>query len=1130
VTGLAITNATFVWEQSSSATGPWVSVPGGTTQDLPSVSLTNTNAGTTVSYYFHRVATLGKCSQTSTPIEVKVSGGMTAGTIGPLLQTICMDGTTLSGKISSTAPATGGTTSPIEYEWESSLDGSTGWTSLGARSSTNLDYSPTTVPTANLYYRRKAYAGTGLCDNATTTPVEVALVAPSVATILTPVSVTSPNTSAYTFNDTLLAISASPTTTGYKGSWTLSPKGVLVSPANSASNTVAGMSFDDQSTLVWEVKDDNGICPSAKATINLTRKNITVAYAPDDSLCETSLPYGLVGNGLISGETASWTFVSATPSVTPVWAIDPTDQRKATITSVAIPANAGKVDLFFKYTVTSTLAPTPSSQTVKITVYQTTQTATIVGPINTCASFVQLTGNQPSQATASGKWVIVSGQGSLADATVFNTNLNGLNAIGTTNLTWTISNHLCLASTATLDVNQKGQSTDALISISGGAYSATDITNKTDVALCTGVAYTLNAVLPSTGLKPGETGLWSSSSTPTITGSTTSLPFTSSTEGNADAKWTITPSIAGCTPSIATATFKIGGKPVLDVISTPDELCENTTSPYSVTLSTSAGVNNLPILLYTWSDMANTPSTTGKATLQGAGTGSNVNFLFTSSATTGASDKATLSVSATNACGTSTALTKLVTIDLVPRDFTGTITGKDSICQSATGTETYQIPAQSNVTEIDWTLGTDPITGLVQPALAPAIDVSTIVAKAPSVLLTATLKNACGTGVFKTKVIGIKPAKDVIANLIGQTVVCLPIDANTYTGTTSNGGTGSTYAFAVVHKDLSVGKTQANSSNPVFVTAAGDLQDGDQINLVVTADPTNGCFSGTGIGTASLTIDGYVLPDTTVANYKDTICSGDVISLCPLNTSTKGNVKYEWFKSGVMVNSTSTGACFSLTNSSESGAYTLKVTNSVCGPLSSMAKTVKIYDTPTVRFDPSEISMELAVTPTMVLQAQVDGLTVDTLTMIEWSPTTLINPSKDTLRTMFSPPNTGGEFVYKIQVATGHGTHFCSSENTIKIRVFPAVRVPNAFSPNDDGKNDTWQIDGIEAYPNAKVSVFNRWGNKIFTAHPYNGQNGWDGRENGAEVAYGTYYYIIDLGENTAKQSRNISGSLTIVR
>ncbi|MBK7482753.1 MAG: gliding motility-associated C-terminal domain-containing protein [Flavobacteriales bacterium] len=77
------------------------------------------------------------------------------------------------------------------------------------------------------------------------------------------------------------------------------------------------------------------------------------------------------------------------------------------------------------------------------------------------------------------------------------------------------------------------------------------------------------------------------------------------------------------------------------------------------------------------------------------------------------------------------------------------------------------------------------------------------------------------------------------------------------------------------------------------------------------------------------------------------------------------------------------------------------------------------------------------------------------------------------------------------------------------------LKIPNAFSPNNDGTNDLYVIENLEYYPENSFVVFNRWGNKVFEATPYT--NTWDGTNQfggvmGEELPESTYYYVLDPG------------------
>jgi gliding motility-associated-like protein len=87
----------------------------------------------------------------------------------------------------------------------------------------------------------------------------------------------------------------------------------------------------------------------------------------------------------------------------------------------------------------------------------------------------------------------------------------------------------------------------------------------------------------------------------------------------------------------------------------------------------------------------------------------------------------------------------------------------------------------------------------------------------------------------------------------------------------------------------------------------------------------------------------------------------------------------------------------------------------------------------------------------------------------------------------------------------------------------PDLEIPEGFSPNGDGVNDSWVIPGIENYPGNSVVIFNRWGNQVYSAEPYD--NSWNGQCNesgtigGQTLPEGTYFFVFKSERNaTAKQ------------
>jgi gliding motility-associated-like protein len=83
----------------------------------------------------------------------------------------------------------------------------------------------------------------------------------------------------------------------------------------------------------------------------------------------------------------------------------------------------------------------------------------------------------------------------------------------------------------------------------------------------------------------------------------------------------------------------------------------------------------------------------------------------------------------------------------------------------------------------------------------------------------------------------------------------------------------------------------------------------------------------------------------------------------------------------------------------------------------------------------------------------------------------------------------------------------------------------DVFSPNGDGKNDTWQMRDIDIYPNCILRVFNKLGVLVFESNRGYTEL-WDGTYNGKALPSDTYYYVLDL-DNGRKPK---SGDITIVR
>jgi gliding motility-associated-like protein len=89
-----------------------------------------------------------------------------------------------------------------------------------------------------------------------------------------------------------------------------------------------------------------------------------------------------------------------------------------------------------------------------------------------------------------------------------------------------------------------------------------------------------------------------------------------------------------------------------------------------------------------------------------------------------------------------------------------------------------------------------------------------------------------------------------------------------------------------------------------------------------------------------------------------------------------------------------------------------------------------------------------------------------------------------------------------------------------------ALTFYDVFSPNGDGQNDRWVIEGIENFPNSRLSIFDRWGQLVFETTAY--ANNWEGtRNDGSPLPLGAYFFMLRLGDNSVEP---LKGSITLIR
>jgi gliding motility-associated-like protein len=118
---------------------------------------------------------------------------------------------------------------------------------------------------------------------------------------------------------------------------------------------------------------------------------------------------------------------------------------------------------------------------------------------------------------------------------------------------------------------------------------------------------------------------------------------------------------------------------------------------------------------------------------------------------------------------------------------------------------------------------------------------------------------------------------------------------------------------------------------------------------------------------------------------------------------------------------------------------------------------------------------------------------------------------------------TGIRATYIIQ--TGQANCMVADTVIITIKAGDTLYVPSAFTPNGDGKNDTFKALGVVA--DYSMEIFNRWGERVFTTNSL--QSGWNGHYKGVMQPNGIFVYLIRYKTNQ-HILKTQSGTVSLIR
>jgi len=350
--------------------------------------------------------------------------------------------------------------------------------------------------------------------------------------------------------------------------------------------------------------------------------------------------------------------------------------------------------------------------------------------------------------------------------------------------------------------------------------------------------------------------------------------------------------------------------------------------------------------------------------------------------------------------------------------------------------------------------------------------------------------NAAGGDVqidFSNLVFEVNPGQDneLQAALLEATTPCA---ANTYTP---------------------IGSCHFNETGNFSLNAAGLLPgttyyvvvDGDNNGAGIT-DPAECTFDLQLSGTA---VDRTV-PTSAVSTTTPIACENDIVTYTVELTDCPDTSNFSWFVDGTLA-ATTTEPFFQATNLPDGAVVSVSNTCYAICPITVQSTAAAIV-IQSVQVDAGS-DATVPVGATVQLNGSTNG------TSYNWSPPFLL--SDPGALNPFATVTETTVFALTVEL------NGCTNTDYVTISVDEILDIPNTFSPNGDNVNDSWEIEGLELYPDNQMAIYTRWGQQVFLTSGYSKTKMWDG-ENHRE---GVYYYVLDLNDESGTQYK---GTVTLIR
>ncbi|RYY66368.1 MAG: T9SS type B sorting domain-containing protein [Chitinophagaceae bacterium] len=251
----------------------------------------------------------------------------------------------------------------------------------------------------------------------------------------------------------------------------------------------------------------------------------------------------------------------------------------------------------------------------------------------------------------------------------------------------------------------------------------------------------------------------------------------------------------------------------------------------------------------------------------------------------------------------------------------------------------------------------------------------------------------------------------------------------------------------------------------------------------------------------STTVDVQPRPVAVVADDTLEYCQG-----AGTRFSASGGTGYEWQPLDYLSDRLTANP---FANPPDSMTYRVIVTSGNCSDTATVQ--VNVWHRPEADAGPDRV---LFLGDTLHLAGSVRGNDWSAA----WTPSYFL-PDPAALQTTAAPQQDTA-YVLSVTSLIGCG----NSSDTMRVRVFRRIEIPNVFTPNGDGHNDRWEVEALSAYRSYTVDLFNRYGQPVY--HTENRAPQWDGTLRGKPLPAGTYYYVLRIGDT----GQRLNGFVDLIR